>query len=210
LGLNVDTSLDTEAYSSLRNTFADKKVVLIVARVDAREAYKGHFEMIRAMRQITHKHPDVRLVIVGEGSGVPFLKEVVESERLEEFVVFAGFVSDPLLSAYYALCEVFAMPSRGEGFGLAYLEAMAHGKPCIGSKVDAAREVIADGETGFLVNPDDERELVGCLDLLLSDATLRRKLGRAGRIRYESLFTEEEFHNRLTILFRNYFGCESR
>jgi glycosyltransferase involved in cell wall biosynthesis len=209
LGLNVDTSLDTEVYSSLRDTFVGKKIILIVARIDAREAYKGHLELIRAMRQISPKHPDARLVIVGQGSGVPFLKDVVQSEGLEEFVVFAGFISDRLLNAYYALCEVFAMPSRGEGFGLAYLGAMAHGKPCIGSRVDAAREVIADGETGFLVDPSDERELADCINLLLRDAALRKEMGQAGRVRYESLFTEEEFHNRLTVFFQSYFDRES-
>ena len=202
LGLHVDpTVVKSKEYNRIRERFAGRNTVLIVARMSASEGYKGHLELIEAVNHLCTKHPDVLLIIVGRGSGVPFLQDVVAARHLQQFVTFTGFMPDELLSSYYELCDVFAMPSRKEGFGLVYLEAMAHGKPCIGSRVDAAGEVIVDGKTGFLVDPDDVGDFADRLDLLLSNGALRERMGNAGRLRYENLFTEEKFHNRFSKIF---------
>jgi phosphatidylinositol alpha-1,6-mannosyltransferase len=97
----------------------------------------------------------------------------------------------------YADAAVFAMPSRGEGFGLAYLEAMSAGLPCIGSVHDAASEVISDGVTGFLVDQENVSELAGRLRLLLTDRARRMEMGRRGRERWEREFTYDQFRRRL-------------
>ena len=106
---------------------------------------------------------------------------MVVEKKISNNVLFTGFVPDEKLHAYYEHCDVFAMPSRGEGFGLVYLEAMAYGKPCIGSNVDAAKEVISDGETGYCVDPDNIEELAERLFQLLIDSELRKKWGEQGK-----------------------------
>jgi phosphatidyl-myo-inositol dimannoside synthase len=89
------------------------------------------------------------------------------------------------------------MPSRGEGFGLVYLEAMAEGKPCIASTDDAACEVVIGGETGLLVRYGDRPGLARVLVELLGDADKRHRLGQGGRDRLREHFTEEHFGLRL-------------
>jgi glycosyltransferase involved in cell wall biosynthesis len=89
------------------------------------------------------------------------------------------------------------MPSRGEGFGLAYLEAMSHGLPCIGSTHDAAGEIVTDEVTGFLVDQTDTAALVDRIARLLADADLRAAMGERGRVRVGRAFTESAFSARL-------------
>jgi phosphatidylinositol alpha-1,6-mannosyltransferase len=92
------------------------------------------------------------------------------------------------------------MPSRGEGFGLVYLEAMRAGVPCIGALDDAAGEVVVNGETGLLVRQSDRAALAGAIAALLGDPPRARAMGRAGQARYESHFTFDAFRDRLAAV----------
>lgn len=175
----------------------DRKTMLIVGRMSKEEAYsKGHQELIEAVSLLKERLPETLLIIVGRGSAKPVFERLVVEKKIQNNVLFTEFVPDEKLSIYYEQCDVFAMPSRGEGFGLVYLEAMAYGKPCIGSNVDAAKEVISDGETGYCVDPDNIEELAERLFQLLTDSELRKKMGQAGQKRYLENFTEQKFHER--------------
>jgi len=92
-------------------------------------------------------------------------------------VVFLGRLSDSELAERYRRAALFAMPSRQEGFGLVYAEAMWHGLPCIGSTSDAAGDVIEDGATGFLVPYGDVGQIARAVSRLLEDAPLRSVMG---------------------------------
>jgi phosphatidylinositol alpha-1,6-mannosyltransferase len=108
-----------------------------------------------------------------------------------------GFVPDVELDALYASASVFAMPSRGEGFGLVYIEAMRHGLPVVASIHDAAPEVNLDGVTGYNVDMDRPDELPARLIRLLSDPAHAAALGAAGRQRWEDHFRATAFERRL-------------
>ena len=94
-------------------------------------------------------------------------------------VRFFGGVSVQELGRLYRTASVYAMPSRQEGFGLVYAEAMWHGLPCIGSTKDAAGEVITSGETGVLVPYGEVEPLADAITRLLSDRDLAQRMGRA-------------------------------
>jgi glycosyltransferase involved in cell wall biosynthesis len=89
------------------------------------------------------------------------------------------------------------MPSRGEGFGLVYLEAMRVGRPCLTSTVDAGREVVNPPEAGLAVDPDDREQIVDALCRLLSPGIEWREWSSRARCRYESTFTMRHFEQRL-------------
>jgi phosphatidyl-myo-inositol dimannoside synthase len=129
---------------------------LIVGRIHHEERYKGHAELIAIWRRVRKVCPGAVLDIVGDGPARPSLEAMAERRGLlsDGSVHFWGRIPDAELRARYQEATIFAMPSRGEGFGLVYLEAMAAGKPCIGSLDDAAREVILHGETGLSVRYD--------------------------------------------------------
>ncbi len=133
----------------------EQPVILTVARLDASQPYKGYDQILRALPLIRAQVPTVRYVIVGQGSDRPRLEALIADLGLAEAVTLAGFVPDDELPDYYNLCDVFAMPSRGEGFGIVYLEALACGKPVLGGNQDGALDALCQGELGALVDPGE-------------------------------------------------------
>lgn len=173
------------------------RTVVIVGRMVSTERYKGHDQLIDAWPEVVAQIPDAKLVCLGEGDDVSRLRDKARSVAGGMAVTFPGFVDESTRSAVYQRAAVLAMPSRREGFGLVYAEAMAAGVPCLGSRQDAASEVIVDGETGFLVDQDDRASLVHRLVELLRNEPLRRRFGDAGQQRYRELFTPAAFRERL-------------
>ena len=178
-------------------TTSARPIILAVARMVSTERYKGHDELIDALPLIRQTVPGATLVFVGSGDDVPRLRDKARTRGVGEHVTFTGFLAPDELRRAYADAAIFAMPSRGEGFGLAYLEAMAMGLACVGSVHDAASEVIEDGVTGVLVRQDDIGEIAGRISALLVDPERRVEMGRQGRARWEREFTYAHFRRRL-------------
>ena len=111
------------------------------------------------------------------------------------------------LSACYADAEVFALPSRGEGFGFVYLEAMARGKPVIGGAHGGAPEVIQDGKTGYVVQHGDVAEVATAIDTLLANPELAKQMGARGRERVEKEYRFNVFAKGFKKILREL--CES-
>lgn len=187
---------------------ADRRTldVLIVGRMAAAERYKGHDRLLAIWRDVVAAVPSARLVIAGDGDDRARLETVARDAGLGDRVQFTGFVSRQALESLYANAALFAMPSRGEGFGLVYLEAMAHQLACVGSTLDAAGEIVVDGETGVLVDPDDTSAVARAVVDLLRDESRRRAMGCAGRRRVEARFTFDRFRARLTGVLDRAFG----
>lgn len=133
--------------------------ILAVGRLSAADAYKGFDLLIEALPRIRKEFPTVRLRIVGKGDDLPRLETLATRLHVQDSVDFLGPVDDTALNNEYATCDLFALPSRREGFGLVYLEAMTHGKPCIGARAGGAPEVITE-DVGQLVEYGNLAELV--------------------------------------------------
>jgi phosphatidylinositol alpha-1,6-mannosyltransferase len=179
--------------------------VVIVGRMSSTERYKGHDQLLLAWPRVLTEVPDASLVMVGRGDDVERLRTKAAALGLGRSVYFPGFLPDAALRAVMRISAVFAMPSRGEGFGLVYLQAMRAGVPCLGSRDDAAADVIVDGETGLLVPRQDPDAIAGALLRLLTDETMRRRMGDAGRRRYENTFTYPRFRARLASILARAF-----
>ena len=195
------TETDEPAPSGNRET--NPPSVLIVGRIDAAENYKGHDALIAAWPTVIAAVPDARLVIAGGGSGVPALRSLAEASPAAKAIDIHGFVADAELAALWRDAAIFAMPSRGEGFGLVYIEAMRQGLPVIASIHDGAREVNVDGETGFNVDLDRPGELAGRLIVLLSDPALRQRMGEAGRQRWHDHYRLSRLRSRFLPLIED-------
>ncbi len=197
-----------QALESSRVPAIGSQAVLLVGRMSSAERYKGHDALLDAWSGVLAAVPGARLVFAGDGDDRVRLAAKAMALGIGERVVFTGFLSMSGLADLYARSQVFAMPSRGEGFGLVYLEAMSHGLPCIGSIHDAAREIINDGETGYLIDQADPVALTARLTALLTDAPTRARLGAAGRHRVEEQFNYPRFAQRLVELVRGAVGVE--
>ncbi len=142
------------------NIKPNAKILLTVARLFASEQYKGYDSMLHTLPQLREKIPDIHYILVGKGSDLERLQRLVHDLNLDDCVTFAGFIPDAELIDYYNLCDLFVMPSKREGFGIVYLEAMACGKPALGGNQDGALDALGYGELGILVNPDDHDMIV--------------------------------------------------
>lgn len=146
---------------------ANEKVVLTVARLDPDERYKGYDTVVQALAQLRSRMGAVRYLIVGRGEDRGRVERLAAQCGVAESVTFCGFVSDDALPDHYRLADVFAMPSRGEGFGIVFLEAMACGIPVLGGDRDGTADALADGALGVLVDPDEVEAVAAGLERLL-------------------------------------------
>jgi phosphatidylinositol alpha-1,6-mannosyltransferase len=170
-----------------------QQVILHVGRMNARQRHKGHEVLLLAFLEIVEKNPKTQLVLAGTGDDYAHLRGIAQRlpAQLQQAIFMPGFVSDEDLTRLYQHCSLFAMPSRAEGFGIVYLEAMRWAKPCIGSRVDAASCVIVDGETGFLVDdPQSPQEVAASINWLLAHPEKASAMGRSGYnlVRRQHLF----------------------
>lgn len=206
----LDPDFETKASGdSLRlpGEFPQGRVILTVGRWLVTERYKGMDTLIKALPRLLLHWPDVELVMVGSGNDRAWLENIARDSGVQRHVHFFADLSYAELSACYAACEVFALPSRGEGFGFVYLEGMARGKPVIGGAHGGAPEVIEDGVTGYVVQHGDTEQLATSIDALLSNPELAKQMGVRGRERVEGQFRFPVFAKALKKILREL--CES-
>lgn len=143
--------------------------------------------LIAAMRAVATRVPGARCLIAGDGDQRPILQDHIDRLGLRESVTLLGFRADvaDLLNA----CDLFALPSLAEPFGLALVEAMALGKPVIATRAGGPREIVDHGRTGLLVTPSNPESLAAAISDLLGDNAKRHAMGAAARERYLQKFT---------------------
>lgn len=173
------------------------KMILTVSRLSASDAYKNIDLVIKSLPVILKEVPDAFYVIVGDGTDYKRLEKLANDLDISNKVIFTGQLTDDLLVAYYKACDVFVLPSLGEGFGIVFLEAMYYGKPCIGAKAGGIPEVIDDGKTGFLCEGNSVSEITKYIVQLLQDGGLCQVMGGRGRKKLEKEFLFKSFRERL-------------
>jgi len=168
-----------------------RPTVLTIARMEDR--YKGHDVMVRAMSLVAARVPRAQWIVIGDGPLRAATAELAASAGLDEDVIrFLGAVGDAERDEWLRKAHVFAMPSRkpaggfaGEGFGIVYLEAAAHGCPAVAGGVAGAVDAVVDGVTGVLTDPEDHIAVGNALVELLNDGERRRRMAEAGARRAE-------------------------
>ncbi|HKZ14496.1 MAG TPA: glycosyltransferase family 4 protein [Solirubrobacterales bacterium] len=162
-----------------------RPTVLTISRIEQR--YKGHDVMVRAMALVAERVTEVQWVVIGDGALRAEIADLARAAGLgDDTVRFLGAVGDRERDAWLARADVFAMPSRlpgghlaGEGFGIVYLEAAAHGCPVVAGAVGGALDAVEDGVTGLLVDPTDHRAVAAALVALLEDRPRRERMAAA-------------------------------
>ncbi|MBX7258306.1 MAG: glycosyltransferase family 4 protein, partial [Candidatus Hydrogenedentes bacterium] len=178
----------------------DRKVILSVGRLIPR---KGHLALVRAMPRVLEQFPDACLIVVGRGPMMMECSRAACELGIRDAVRFPGYIPDSDVTALYALCDVFALPTGGdddahvEGFGLVFSEAHAHAKPVVAGRAGGVSDAVLDGETGLLVEPGDEESTAHALIRLLAHPELARTLGENGRKRVETELNWTVFTRRL-------------
>lgn len=192
----INQGIDTQYYSPRRPEklrFRERLGIpldsVIIGIVGNIFPVKGHDILLRALGQV----PGVPLIVVGRHEDADYrnsLETVVRDLALGDRVYFLGPVSD--IPEFLAEVDIFAFPSRKEGFGAALLEAMSCGKASVSSNIPGPQEVIEHGKSGYLVPTEDPEKLASKLQLLASSADLRRSIGLAARSRIVDSFSIEK------------------
>lgn len=177
---------------------AGRPVIGIVGRLAHQ---KGHTILINAMAEVIKAFPDVVLMIIGEGPERKKLGEKASALNINKNILWMGEQRQNKVFEFYAIMDIFAMPSLYEGFGLTAAEAMAAGCLVIGTKVAGLSEIIKNNENGVLVTPGDSGELANALIYWLSSRDRAIAVGEKGREHVRHMFSLNEFSRSMLSLY---------
>lgn len=209
LGLRTDTSVipptfdfnSPESMSDITLASASKKKgELVIGTVARLSEEKRHEDLLRAFSLLEKEHKNIRLLIVGDGPLRPHLEKEAKSLGIETKTFFAGFQLD--VYSYLEDMDIFVLPSRSEGAGIAIMEAMVCGLPVVASNVGGIPDIVAHNITGILFSPGDIFQLKQALAQLIGDEALRITFGQRGKKRVHELFHPDRFIERHFLLYR--------
>ncbi|MFM7295239.1 MAG: glycosyltransferase family 4 protein [Burkholderiales bacterium] len=162
--------------------------------------WKGHDDLLDALKLLRIKFPEWRLIIIGDGPQRARLTSRVQKENLAEIVRFVGNVDN--VPEWLSTLDIFTLPSFGdEGVPQGIMQAMACGLPVVSTPVGAIAEAVQDGSTGILVAPKNATALAAALEQLMADAALRQHMGQAGRAYALASFGITVMLDRMTDVF---------
>ncbi len=202
---HLNPSHQTELRQSLGIPNSANPIIGMVGRLNRR---KGSGYIIEAAAQLLSKFPNLHILIIGgqlSSDPDPFQTQIVEQIKtldLENHVTLTGYRSD--IPELLGLLDVFTLPTfNHEGLPRSILEAMAMGLPVVTTDIRGCRETVIDGQTGFIVPPQNVTKLSEALEKIMADATLGQRLGQAGRQRVESEYDEQLVFQRLQTIYQD-------
>ena len=212
----IHNGIDTKAWSpemigtTLREELNISSSTPVVGYVGRIMPEKDLMSWLKAAALVTKKFPEARFVLVGEGRDDTTLHELqtlVSTLEISEHVIFLGHRYN-LLPVYSAF-DIFLLSSLREGLPNSILEAMALGLPVVTTDVAGAKELVVDGETGFVVPQKDPEKLAKAVLAILANKKIRRRMSQAGRGRVESEFSFPLRLKRVEDLYDHVLGLDS-
>lgn len=181
---------------TFRGEFGIRQDTFLAGVVGNIEERKGHTDLLYAIKSIAQKNgrlKDLKFVIVGDGDPeyIAKLKQTVKELDINDYIIFTGFYKG--IPAVMAALDLLILPSWEEPFGRVVIEAMAAGKPVIGTNAGGVPEIIEDGKTGILIPSRDPRAMSEAMDKLLKDRKLAQWMGEEGRKRVMKYFTPQAY-----------------
>lgn len=201
----MPNGVDIERFNQSLNGSLVRKVLGIADRpvvftLRWHEPKNGIEYLIRAIPHVLREVPEAVFVIGSDGPLMGYHKILAQNLGVDDHVLFVGRIPRMDLPSYYAASDVFVIPSVVEAFGLVTVEAMACGKPVIGTNVGGIPEIIVDGVSGFLTEPKNPEKIAEKVILLLKSPKLRKKMGRNGRkIAEEKFDIKKRVHKILSV-----------
>jgi phosphatidyl-myo-inositol dimannoside synthase len=146
-------------------------VLMTLTRLSSREKYKGYDSVLYAINDLKHQYPDIKYLVVGkyDNAEKKRLDDIAAKLNLNGQIIFAGFVPDEELSAHFQIADLYIMPSKKEGFGIVFIEAMYYGKPVIAGNKDGSVDALGNGKFGLLIDPDNPGEITNAIATVLAD-----------------------------------------
>jgi len=191
---------DVRAWQKRLGVSNDQQVILSIGRLSKE---KAHADLIEALRRLCAANPDlnVKLLIVGDGPERDALKAAVQAQGIAERVSFAGQVKD--VQPFYAMADVFVLPSHSEGSPNVLLEAMAARVPVVATSVGGIPEIVENEKSALLVPPKDPEALAAAIARVLRESNLRVRLVEEGVGILASNHTPEQYVRALIKIYED-------
>lgn len=192
----------SKRFVSLKSQIVNQKVILYVGSI---RPIKGLQYLVGAFARVHRKIPSAALLIVGDGNDRDRIEQLAERLMVREKIVFAGEIPHAEALKYYAIADVFVLPSLAEGLPTVVLEAYSAGLPVVATRVCGISEIVRDGVTGYLVAPRNEEELADRIERLLLDRKLAQSMGAASRSEARKYSSEDVVRRLERIYFQLVF-----
>ena len=180
-----------------------KKVIFTCRQLIPR---KGIRFLIKAMPFVLEKHPNVKLLVAGDGMERPSLEKLIDGLMLNENVILLGWIQNDALPDYYNAADISVIPSLEEGFGIPAAEAMGCELPVVSTDAGGLVEVVKDGISGLIVPKADEKALAEAIIKLLDNPDMALTMGKAGREVVEKKFTWDKTAENFLMLFEKHLS----
>ena len=177
-------------HEQIEPLYVPEKGELVLGSAGRLSEEKGHVFLLEMMQYLVDNGIKFKLLLAGEGRMLQTLKKKAKDFGVDARVEFLGFVED--MPAFFKSLDIFLLSSQYEGFGYVITEAMASRKPVVAFDIKSSAEIIEDGKTGFITEPNNSKALADKILELAADAELRKKMGINGRKRVEELFSFEK------------------
>ena len=166
--------LDNEKSAELllRYGLTPSNIVLItLTRLSSKEQYKGYDNVLYALKTLKNDFPSIKYLIIGkyDATEKQRVDGLIDKLQLQEDIVFTGFIPEEELAEHYHIADCYIMPSKKEGFGIVFIEAMFYGKPVIAGNKDGSADALDNGRFGVLINPDDKEAITRAIKAVLSN-----------------------------------------
>ena len=161
-------------FSSLRNQYriGENDIVLMtLSRLSSKERYKGYDKVMMALAKEEFKNLPIRYLLAGryDAEEKQYLEKIAADNGLEETLIMPGFIADSELEDHFQMADLYIMPSRKEGFGIVFVEAMFYGLPVIAGNADGSTDALLDGKLGRLVDPENVDEIATAISCWLNN-----------------------------------------
>ena len=162
--------------------------ILCVTRITPR---KGVRYLVEAFKKLSEKSDSISLQVIGDGDEKKELEKLAEELKISDKVDFAGLIQHEKLPPYFSSSDVFVLPSLNEGMSNSMLEALASGLPLVATDTGGTKELLEDGQNGFIIKMKDSGDLASKLETLLKDENLRKKMGEESRKKAQNMSWEK-------------------
>ncbi len=203
-GMDVEPFLAADQHrEAVRRQFGFSDNDIVIGKIARLFHLKGHDDLVSAAAVLVKNHPQVRFLLVGDGILRETLAERIASLGIEKHFVFAGLVDPSEVPRMIGAMDALVHASYREGLARALPQALIAGKAVVSYDCDGAREVVLDGETGYLVQPADVTGLAKTLGSLAESSERRLRMGRAGRSRFTDTFRHQTMTRRIRELYES-------
>jgi phosphatidyl-myo-inositol dimannoside synthase len=203
----LDPYLLPPVVSNRHNDFArqyglqpDDIVLMTLTRLSSKELYKGYDNVLYVLKEMLPKYPNLKYLLLGKSDEQEHkrLTQIAANCGIANQVVFAGYIQEEDLAKHFSLADIYVMPSKKEGFGIVFIEAMYYGLPVIAGNIDGSADAVCNGALGIMINPDSKEELQAAIQNIITN----RQQYLPNRALLMSKFGFNEYKQRLNHLLQ--------